>query len=60
MNAAEQAHRNHTTPDAVAAVPLPPIVYLQQTRTLHSKYMVVDGKYGWIGSYNIHPTLQSL
>lgn len=30
-------------------------VYLQQTSTLHSKYLVVDGKFGWIGSYNIHP-----
>jgi len=32
-----------------------PIVHLQKDRTLHSKYMVVDGLYGWVGSYNIHP-----
>jgi cardiolipin synthase A/B len=30
-------------------------VYLQSTRTLHSKYLVVDSRFGWIGSYNIHP-----
>jgi cardiolipin synthase len=32
-----------------------PIVHLQKDRTLHSKYMVVDGTFGWVGSYNIHP-----
>lgn len=32
-----------------------PKVHLQKARTLHSKYMVVDGTFGWIGSYNIHP-----
>ncbi len=30
-------------------------VYLQKDRTLHSKYIVIDRKVGWIGSYNIHP-----
>lgn len=30
-------------------------VYLRQTTTLHSKYMVVDGKISVIGSFNFHP-----
>ena len=32
-----------------------PQVFLQKDHTLHSKYMVVDGQWGWLGSYNIHP-----
>lgn len=30
-------------------------VYLRQTSTLHSKYMVVDGKVSVVGSFNFHP-----
>lgn len=30
-------------------------VYLQQGRTLHSKFMTVDGVFANIGSYNLHP-----
>lgn len=30
-------------------------VYLRQSSTLHSKYMVVDGKISMIGSFNFHP-----
>lgn len=33
----------------------PPQVFLQKNHTLHSKFMVVDKMYGWVGSYNIHP-----
>lgn len=30
-------------------------VYLKQGDTLHSKFMVVDGLYSSVGSYNLHP-----
>ncbi|MFM8546805.1 MAG: phospholipase D-like domain-containing protein [Betaproteobacteria bacterium] len=30
-------------------------VYLKKGATLHSKFMAVDGRYAWIGSYNLHP-----
>jgi phosphatidylserine/phosphatidylglycerophosphate/cardiolipin synthase-like enzyme len=30
-------------------------IYLRQVSTLHSKYLVVDGNFGWVGSYNLHP-----
>jgi cardiolipin synthase len=30
-------------------------VYLKKGDTLHSKFMVVDGMYSSIGSYNLHP-----
>lgn len=30
-------------------------IYLRQVSTLHSKYLVIDGKFGWVGSYNLHP-----
>lgn len=30
-------------------------VYLKQGDTLHSKFMVVDGIYSSVGSYNLHP-----
>jgi len=30
-------------------------VYLKQGDTLHSKFMVVDGMYSSVGSYNLHP-----
>jgi cardiolipin synthase len=32
-----------------------PEVYLQKEHALHGKVLVVDGKFGWVGSYNIHP-----
>ncbi|MCX6118701.1 MAG: phosphatidylserine/phosphatidylglycerophosphate/cardiolipin synthase family protein [Proteobacteria bacterium] len=32
-----------------------PSVYLQKGRTLHSKYLVIDDRAGWVSSYNIHP-----
>jgi cardiolipin synthase len=32
-----------------------PEVYLQKEHALHSKMLVVDKMFGWIGSYNIHP-----
>ena len=32
-----------------------PEVYLQKDHALHGKILVVDKKFGWIGSYNIHP-----
>lgn len=35
-------------------------VYLKTGATLHSKYMVVDGKVGVIGSHNMHPRSQAL
>lgn len=30
-------------------------VFLKRGATLHSKFMVIDGRYTWIGSYNLHP-----
>ncbi len=30
-------------------------VYLRRGSTLHSKFMIVDGQYAWIGSFNLHP-----
>ncbi len=30
-------------------------IYLKQGDTLHSKYMVVDGMFSSVGSYNLHP-----
>lgn len=39
-------------PDLVAAGAE---VYLKQGDTLHSKFMVVDGMYSSVGSYNLHP-----
>ena len=33
-------------------------VYLKQGDTLHSKFMVVDGLYSTVGSYNLHPRSQ--
>ncbi len=30
-------------------------VYLKQGDTLHSKFMVVDGRFSMVGSYNLHP-----
>lgn len=34
----------------------PAEVYLHSgPSTLHSKYLVVDGAFGWVGSYNLHP-----
>jgi len=33
-------------------------VYLKQGDTLHSKFMVVDGLYSSVGSYNYHPRSQ--
>jgi len=33
-------------------------VYLKQGDTLHSKFMVVDGLYSSVGSYNLHPRSQ--
>ncbi|MCM2277928.1 MAG: phosphatidylserine/phosphatidylglycerophosphate/cardiolipin synthase family protein [Oligoflexia bacterium] len=30
-------------------------VYLKKGDTLHSKLMVVDGSYAWVGSHNLHP-----
>ncbi|MBI4677504.1 MAG: phosphatidylserine/phosphatidylglycerophosphate/cardiolipin synthase family protein [Elusimicrobia bacterium] len=30
-------------------------VYLKKGSTLHSKFMVVDGLYCWVGSYNLQP-----
>jgi putative cardiolipin synthase len=30
-------------------------VYERLGSTLHSKYMVIDGRFGWVGSYNLHP-----
>jgi cardiolipin synthase len=30
-------------------------IYLHRGSTLHSKTMVVDRTFGWIGSYNLHP-----
>ncbi|OFZ20823.1 MAG: hypothetical protein A2X94_04705 [Bdellovibrionales bacterium GWB1_55_8] len=31
-------------------------VYVKRGKnTLHSKFMTVDGKYSWVGSYNLHP-----
>jgi len=30
-------------------------VYLKQGDTLHSKFMVIDGMYSSVGSYNLHP-----
>jgi len=30
-------------------------VYLKKGDTLHSKFMVIDGMYSSVGSYNLHP-----
>lgn len=30
-------------------------VYIKSGSTLHSKFMQVDDKYTWVGSYNLHP-----
>lgn len=30
-------------------------IYLKQGDTTHSKYLVVDGAFSWLGSYNLHP-----
>lgn len=35
-------------------------IYLKTGSTLHSKYMVVDGKVAVIGSHNMHPRSQAL
>lgn len=44
-----------TKPKQASAKFVAPTVFLQKDHTLHSKYMVVDGLTGWVGSYNIHP-----
>lgn len=45
----------HSLPDLVSAGAE---VYLKQGDTLHSKFMVVDGIYSSVGSYNLHPRSQ--
>ena len=30
-------------------------LYLHSGTTVHSKYMVIDEQFGWVGSYNFHP-----
>lgn len=33
-------------------------VYLKRGDTLHSKFLLADGIYAWVGSYNLHPRSQ--
>jgi phosphatidylserine/phosphatidylglycerophosphate/cardiolipin synthase-like enzyme len=43
--------------DQATAVGKPDLaqIFERNGSTLHSKYMVVDGTFGWVGSYNLHP-----